>query len=252
MNPYDVLGVEKDADKDQIKKAYQRLSMQHHPDRGGDEEEFKKISAAYDLLKNGDYQEGFTHSSRHQQHGGFQFTQADVEELMRRARHQHQMQVSVRVPIPIEVALLGKTIPLDLMIHGRQFTVEVNVPAGTRRGDAVRYPGLINGIDIIIIYEVQSSAEWAVEGSDIIKKQDVNIWDLITGTELNVDLVDGSTIRLKIPAGTQPNTAMRVPGKGIPSRDGFSADGNLHVLMNAKIPKDVPEAILKAIRENKS
>ena len=47
---YEVLGVPKSASADQIKKSYRKLSLTHHPDRGGDEEEFKKVSEAYQIL----------------------------------------------------------------------------------------------------------------------------------------------------------------------------------------------------------
>ena len=52
MNPYEVLGVEKDASPDDIKKAYRKLSKEHHPDMGGDEEKFKDVASAYDILSN--------------------------------------------------------------------------------------------------------------------------------------------------------------------------------------------------------
>eukprot|EP00471_Norrisiella_sphaerica_P005506 CAMPEP_0184487516 /NCGR_PEP_ID=MMETSP0113_2-20130426/10163_1 /TAXON_ID=91329 /ORGANISM="Norrisiella sphaerica, Strain BC52" /LENGTH=462 /DNA_ID=CAMNT_0026869855 /DNA_START=143 /DNA_END=1531 /DNA_ORIENTATION=- len=47
---YKVLGVEKDADAKRIKKAYFKLARVHHPDKGGDEEKFKEIQRAYDVL----------------------------------------------------------------------------------------------------------------------------------------------------------------------------------------------------------
>ena len=48
---YEVLGVGKSASADEIKKAYRRLAVDHHPDRGGAEEKFKEVNEAYEVLK---------------------------------------------------------------------------------------------------------------------------------------------------------------------------------------------------------
>jgi len=49
-NYYDVLGVKENSDQDTIKKAYRTLAKKHHPDKGGNDETFKKVSEAYDVL----------------------------------------------------------------------------------------------------------------------------------------------------------------------------------------------------------
>lgn len=49
-NYYETLGVKKDATADEIKKAFRRLARKHHPDAGGDEERFKDINEAYEVL----------------------------------------------------------------------------------------------------------------------------------------------------------------------------------------------------------
>jgi molecular chaperone DnaJ len=51
---YDVLGVKKDASADELKKAFRRAAVEHHPDRGGDEAKFKEINEAYEVLKDSD------------------------------------------------------------------------------------------------------------------------------------------------------------------------------------------------------
>lgn len=51
---YDILGVSKDASPDEIKKAFRRAAVEHHPDRGGDEAKFKEINEAYEVLKDTD------------------------------------------------------------------------------------------------------------------------------------------------------------------------------------------------------
>jgi molecular chaperone DnaJ len=49
-NFYQILGVNENASQDEIKKAYRKLAVEHHPDKGGDENKFKKISEAYDTI----------------------------------------------------------------------------------------------------------------------------------------------------------------------------------------------------------
>lgn len=53
-NYYDVLGVQKNASEDEIKKAFRKLAVKYHPDNGGDENKFKEISEAYETLSNSD------------------------------------------------------------------------------------------------------------------------------------------------------------------------------------------------------
>lgn len=50
MNPYEELGVAKNATTEEIKQRYRTLAQFHHPDKGGDEEVFKRIKLAYEIL----------------------------------------------------------------------------------------------------------------------------------------------------------------------------------------------------------
>ncbi len=56
---YKILGVERSASEEEIKKAFRRLAHQHHPDRGGDEKKFKEINEAYQILSNKEKRERY-------------------------------------------------------------------------------------------------------------------------------------------------------------------------------------------------
>lgn len=51
---YNILGITKDASNEDIKNAYRRLARTHHPDKGGDKDQFQKIQEAYETLSNSD------------------------------------------------------------------------------------------------------------------------------------------------------------------------------------------------------
>jgi DnaJ family protein A protein 2 len=72
MSLYNILGVEKEASKEEIKKAYRKLALIHHPDRGGNEEEFKNITKAYEILSDDDKRKRYdlTGSEDDQSQGG--------------------------------------------------------------------------------------------------------------------------------------------------------------------------------------
>lgn len=109
---YDVLGVSKDATPDEIKKAYRKLVMQHHPDKGGDPEQFKKIQSAYEILSDPAKRQNFDQfgdpDGPSQMNGGFPGGfPGDIFSSMfggggggprgptRRADHRHNIEISL-------------------------------------------------------------------------------------------------------------------------------------------------------------
>jgi molecular chaperone DnaJ len=76
-NLYDILGVSKSASQEEIKKAYKKLALQHHPDKGGDEEVFKKISGAYSVLSDEQKKAEYDLGGRPVNRGGGGFSTAE-------------------------------------------------------------------------------------------------------------------------------------------------------------------------------
>ena len=69
QNLYEILGVSREADSKEIKRAYYELAKVHHPDKGGDTERFKAIQSAYDVLSD-DNRRRMYHMTGQTQEGG--------------------------------------------------------------------------------------------------------------------------------------------------------------------------------------
>ena len=63
MNYYDVLGVQPTATPQEIKTAYRKLAIKHHPDQGGDADLFKQLTEAYEVLKDPHKRAAFDHAN---------------------------------------------------------------------------------------------------------------------------------------------------------------------------------------------
>ena len=122
--------------------------------------------------------------------------------------------------------------------------VTVNIPAGVAegmqltvsgRGNAARRGG-ING-DLIVVIEEEPHADLVRDGNDLIYPLFVSISDATIGTTVEIPTVD-SRVKIKVDAGTQPGTILRLRGKGIPEVNGYGR-GDLLVTVNVWIPKTI-------------
>jgi DnaJ-class molecular chaperone len=103
---YDILGLTRDATPDEVKKAYRKLAREHHPDKGGDPEKFKKVQEAYETLSDPQKRANFDQfgSAEGPQNGGFP---SDIFAQMfggafggprgpvRRADHHHDLNITL-------------------------------------------------------------------------------------------------------------------------------------------------------------
>ena len=130
MSYYEILGIQKDASQDDIKKAYRKLAMKHHPDKGGEEDKFKEITEAFEVLsdqqKRRHYDQfGKSPQPGHPGHGGFPHGFGDpfdiFESFFGHQRPQSQryhetnnrrQDTVVDYAISIEDAFVGKVVKL--------------------------------------------------------------------------------------------------------------------------------------------
>lgn len=257
QNPYQTLGVDRDADSDTIKRAYRRLASQHHPDKGGDKSRFQEIQSAYDTL--GDAQKRSAYDNpRHQFEGmgGQAFNFDSIFNVFgarfnhpQQQRQQHQRAVMSLWITLQDVARSGsKTISVGT--HQGTMTVEIEIPPGIDDGASVQYPGIgPNGMDLIITYRVHPDARFSRTGLNLQTEHAVDIWDLITGGGTRVRDILGSELDVTIPARTQPGTTVRLRGRGLADRKG--TQGDLLVRLQARIPEIIDSDLLELIQKTR-
>lgn len=275
MDYYSTLGVAKNASDKELKQAYKKASMQHHPDRGGDEAKFKQINEAYSILKDPQKRGMYDH----QQNGGgqaFNFNTSNMggfEEAMRQASAQHgnifgqgfanrtprNQDIHVRADITLADVITGKSVVIQYRTQtGRIETVTVDIPRGAKHGDTVRYQGLGDDGhpryprgDLHVKINVKKITNWERDKDNLITKKVINVFDLLLGCVIIVATLEGKQVKITIPKGTRIGQVFSVPGYGVPNLQ-TGRRGNLYVEVDANIPVINDEVILQELRNLKN
>lgn len=249
---YQTLGVERTATADEIKRAYRRLAMRHHPDKGGDAARFVEIQTAYDVL--GDAQKRAAYDNPRPNFGpGFQgqagqFDFQNIFDVFGARFSQQQRpsraQMTMWITLPDVAQTTRKTVSVGTP-QGTQ-VVDIEIPAGIEDGDSVQYSGIApGGMDLIVNFRVHPHPKWQRQGSNLTVEQDVLIWDLILGTSIEIRDILGRQLKLAVPPGTQSRTMFRLQGRGLAQKG--APPGDLFVRVQAVIPREIPESLLAAI-----
>ena len=136
-------------------------------------------------------------------------------------------------------------------------TIKVNIPPGVEAGMQLTKPGEghaaknngING-DLLIVIEEQEHPEFQRDGKDLYHTHVISLPDAILGGEIEVPGLDG-TYRIKVDAGTQSGTIVRLKGRGLPAMNGYGSQGDLYVKLAVWIPKKLnkeEKAIVEGMR----
>ncbi len=258
---YEVLGVPKTASADELKKAYRQQARKFHPDvnkETGAEDKFKEINEAYQVLsdpqKKGAYDQyghsafepgagGFggagarpggnyqTYSWSSGDAGGFDFggfqDPFDIFEAVFGGNSPFSRQQRVpryAIEIPFIEAINGVT--KEVEIEGKK--QKIKIPAGVDSGSEIRFGSFI------IVCQVQPSQKFKRQGYDIVSEKEITFSQAALGTEEDIETVYGN-VRIKIPAGTQPGTQVRLRGKGVKRVSGHG-QGDHYVIIRLKVP----------------
>ena len=284
-NYYNVLGVNEQSTSADITKAFKDLAKKYHPDRGGDESKFKEINEAHETLKDSqkrhdyDTMRKFGSSGTGGQHpffnedvfgdffsgfqkgdmdfgGRFNFTQGPGRARTFRSQPQGNKNVQVRMALSIKEAMMNneKTINYKLP-SGREEFATVKVPAGVQHGVTFKYAGMgddsIKNMprgDLMVIMSVLDSDGYTRKGNDLYTDKTIDCFQAVRGADFNLTTLDDNIIKVKVPAGTQPNTILQVQGRGMPVHKTIGIRGNLYVKIHVLIPQ-LSASDLKKIKD---
>ena len=270
-NYYDILGVSEDASSDQIKKAFKDIAKKEHPDRGGDEARFKEANEAYDTLKNSQKRHDYDTMRKfggtgNQQHPFFNedifgdffsgFQNGDMDfggrfnftpqgRSFRSNRQRGNRNVQVRMAISIKEAMMNneKTINYKLP-SGREEFATVKIPAGVQHGVTFKFAGMGDDSirnqprgDLMVVMSVLDSDGYTRKGNDLYTDKTIDCFQAVRGHEFNLRTLEDKIIKVKVPAGTQPNTLLAVKGQGMPVHKTLNIKGNLYVKIHILIPQ---------------
>ena len=140
-------------------------------------------------------------------------------------------------------------------------TIKVKIPAGVEAGIQLSIQGQghaaknngING-DLLVVIEEQEHPDFKREGNNLFYTKVISLPDAILGAEVEIPCLDGPK-RIKVDAGTQSGTVIRLNGKGLPTVNGYGGTGDLYVKIAVWIPKKLDredKAVIESLREKES
>ena len=271
---YQTLGVSESSSAKEITKTYRKLARKLHPDANPNDKEaetkFKEVSAAYDVIgdekKRSEYDElrrlgplgnGFNSGSTGFNSGGIPFDISDIfgnffgNQPDRGS--QRGLDIEATLPLSFLDAVNGVTTTLTLGSQKDKgsTSVRVKIPSGVENGQRVRVKGKgqsgpAGSGDLFVIVQVEPHDFFGREGKNLTLVTRVTFPQLVLGSEVKVDTLDGSKVTLRIPPGTPNGRTFRVKGGGVSTSRGL---GDLLVTVEVEIPTQVSDKEVSLIEE---
>ena len=261
MDYYSILGVNKNASQDEIKKAYRKLASQHHPDKGGNKETFQNVQAAYEVLgdpaKRQQYDNPIPDNIRGFQGGpgGFSFNMngMDFNDIFQQMFNQqnfgnrNKQIFRTNVTIKLIDAYYGSNIQYKLQTNNGNKVIDIKIPPGIKNGDQLRYDNILESAILVIEFLIMPDLKFERKGDDLYSNFPISVLDLIVGTKLTFDTISGKKMEVIIKPHTQPYMQLRLPGQGMPINYGDSNYGDQFLLIKPFIPDNIDQAIIDSI-----
>jgi molecular chaperone DnaJ len=275
---YQVLGVDKKATADEIKKKYRSLARDLHPDKNQGnaalEEKFKAVSEAYDILsdskKRAEYDEArslFERGGFRAPTGGGQYQNADFSDLFGGGNPQDIFanlfggggrrgprkgaDLQTESTITFKESVFGTTLDLKLNTDGNgPQNISARVPAGVNDGAKIRVkgkgaPGEAGPGDLFIQLHVKPHAIFSRKGENLILTLPVTFAEAALGADLKVPTLSGDDVTVRLAAGTPTGRVLRVKGRGIKKG---AVTGDLLISIEVQVPRRVEGKAEEALK----
>ena len=254
MDYYETLGVNHTTQPKEIKQAYRKLASKHHPDKGGDAEQFKKIQEAYDVLSDPQRKHQYDNPNPFEGQIPPDFGDIFGDIFGRRGRPQQNPDGQINVQITLREAYEGTDYRIDF--PGEDL-IAVKIPAGVRHGFKLRLAGRANRRfadlppgDLYLKIHIAEQPNWGRQGDDLYVNIAVDALDAITGCETIISHINGKKFRVVIPAGSQEQGRIRLPGLGMVNPANGRA-GALYAIVCIDVPNLQQSEILKLLNKIK-
>ncbi|CAB5061736.1 unannotated protein [freshwater metagenome] len=273
---YKVLGIDKKAGADEIKKKYRALARELHPDKNkGDsvkEEKFKGISEAYEILsdtkKRAEYDEARSLYERGgfrapmgggQQGGDFNdmFGGGNPQDIFanlfgggRRGPRKGQ-DLQTEASISFRESIVGTTLDLRLATdRGAAQNITARVPAGVNDGAKIRVkgkgaPGEAGPGDLFILLHVKPHPVFGRKGENLTMTLPITFAEAALGADVKFPTLSGDDVTVRIAPGTSNGRTLRVKGRGVTKG---STTGDLLVSVDVQVPQRVDGKALEALK----
>lgn len=274
---YKVLGVEKNATQEDIKKAYRKLARKHHPDLNPNDKEahkiFQQVNEANEVLSDPEKRKKYDQYGKDWQHAD-QFEQARQSRQQRHGRETfsgdfgdsefsdfftsmfgnmggsgfHQRQTKFRgedyhAELQLNLTDVYKTHQQVLTVHDK--SIRITIPAGLENGQKIKIkahggPGINGGPngDLYITFHIINNTKFRRDGNDLHAMMDIDLYTAVLGGEITLDTLDGK-VKLKVKPETQNGSKIKLKGKGFPVYKTEGEFGDLIITFQIKIPTNL-------------